>query len=168
MVIPAAAKQCSVFNSFSSLFVKFDSCQTVTGAQVRARCSWSQVSAFQHYGNIPLASSPSQSLYSPPPPPPPPQPYPHFGYNPSSLPLLPYALDSLLPPFPPSSRPRPSGPFHFGSPSTAYTGPCHSLSPPCLFRPSSVLQTSVDPGLLIPSAFYTPLPSTTPPLPPST
>ena len=32
----------------------------------------------------------------------------------------------------------------------------HSLSPPCPFRPSSILQTSVGPGLLMPSAFYTP------------
>ena len=42
---------------------------------------------------------------------------------------------------------------------------CHSLSPLCPFRPSSILQTSVDPGLLITSAFYTPLPSTNPPTP---
>ena len=42
----------------------------------------------------------------------------------------------------------------------------HSLSPPCPFRPSSIRQTSVGPVLLIPSAFYTPLPSTTPPPPP--
>ena len=57
--------------------------------------------------------------------------------------------------------------FHFGSLSTAYTGPViHCLSP-CPYRPSSVLQTSVGPGLLIPSAFYPPTPPhPTPPPPP--
>ena len=34
----------------------------LSGSWVRARCSWSQVSAFQHYHNLPLVSSLSQSL----------------------------------------------------------------------------------------------------------
>ena len=53
----------------------------------------------------------------------------------------------------------------------------HSLSAPCPFWVSSVLETSVGPGLLIPSAFYTPPapnsvppphPPPTPPPPPPT
>ena len=80
-------------------------------------------------------------------------------------PLLPYAPDSLLPPSPPSSRPGPSEPFQWHSLSTTlpFRFPVHrlhwshhSLSPPCPFRPSSIIQTSVGPGLLIPSEFYTP------------
>ena len=85
------------------------------------------------------------------------------------MPLLP------PPPFPPSSRPGPSEPFQWHSLSTTlpfrfpvhclHRSP-HSLSSPCPFRPSSILQTSVGPGLLIPSAFFTlPLPSTNPPTP---
>ena len=66
-----------------------------------ARCSWSQVSAFQHYCNIPLASSLSQSLYSSP------KPYPPLSVlirRPSSPPC--YHMPRLPPPpFPPSSRP---------------------------------------------------------------
>ena len=132
--------------------------------RARARCSWSQVSAFQHYHNITLASSLSQSLYSPPPPPPP-RSYPPFGSNPSSLRPTTLCPDSRLPP--PPLHPGPglldlpvtlpvNHAFHFSSPSTAYTGPViHCLSP-CPYRPPSVLQTSVGPGLLIPSAFYTP------------
>ena len=46
--------------------------------------------------------------------------------------------------------------FHFVSPSTASTGPVIHCLPTCPFHPSSVLQTSVGPGLLTPSAFYTP------------
>ena len=84
-------------------------------------------------------------------------------------------MPRLPPPrFSPSSRPEPSGPFKRYSLSItpSVSVPC---PPPTLvlsftvpivpFHPSSVLQTSVDPGLLIPSAFYTPpppLPSTNP------
>ena len=75
-------------------------------------------------------------------------------------PLLRYAPSSLLPPTPLHPGPGLQDPvnytFCFGSLSTAYTGPvihCPSLWP---FRQSSILQTSVDPGLLITSAFYTP------------
>ena len=101
------------------------------------------------------------NLSFPPPPPPPP-------------PLLPYAPNSLLSPYPllparafctlPVALPV-KHTFHFGSPSTAYTGPIIHCLPPCPFRPSSVLQTSVGPGLLIPTTFYTPLPSNYPPTP---
>ena len=42
----------------------------------------------------------------------------------------------------------------------------HSLSPPCPFHPPCVLQTSVGPGLLISSAFYTPPALNYPPPPP--
>ena len=47
-------------------------------------CSWSQVSAFQHYNNLPLTSSLSQSLSSPPRPytPHPPPPLPHPSHPP--------------------------------------------------------------------------------------
>ena len=41
----------------------------------------------------------------------------------------------------------------------------HSLSPPCPFRPSSILQTSVGPRLLIPPAFHTPPALNYPPTP---
>ena len=114
----------------------------------------------EYYSNLPLASPLSQSLYSSP------QALPHsFGSNPSPLPYY-----SMLPP--PSS---PLSPLHPGpsllDPSS--DTPCqphlpfrfpvhrlhwsrHSLSSPCPFRPSYVLQTSVGPGLLIPSALYTP------------
>ena len=111
---------------------------------------------------------PKASRYTPPP-----KPYLPFGSNPSPPPpppILPYAPDSLLspPPFIPArafwtlpvTLPV-THTFHFGSPSTAYTGPVIHCLPPCSFRPSSVPQTSVSPGLLIPSAFYTPLPTTT-------
>ena len=99
------------------------------------------------------------SVINPPHPTPPPPP-PHYP-----MPRLP------PPPFSPSSRPEPSGPFKRYSLSTtpSVSVPC---PPPTLvlsftvpivpFHPSSVLQTSVDPGLLIPSAFYTPPPSTNP------
>ena len=93
-------------------------------------------------------------------------------------PLLPYAPDSLLPPFPLHPGPGLQDPvnntFRFGSLSTAYTGPVIHCPPLCPFRPSSILQTSVDPGLLITSAFYSPPPPPPPPcpqlppLPPST
>ena len=135
-------------------------------AQDRIVRSWSQVSAFQHYSNLPLASSLSQSLYSPIP-----RPYPPFGSNSSSLHPTTLCPDSLLPLLPviptrafwalPVTLPV-NHTFHFGSPPNAYTGPVIHCLPPCLFRPSSVLQTSAGPGLLIPSAFYTPLPSTNP------
>ena len=89
-------------------------------------------------------------------------------------PLLPYAPDSLLPPTPfhtgpglldPSSDTpcQPHFPFRF--PVHRLHWSRHSLSPPCPFHPSSVLQTSVGPGLLIPSAFYTPPPPPPPPCP---
>ena len=131
---------------------------------MRARCSWSQVSAFQHYSNLPLASSISQSLYS----------SPHALPPLSDLicrhsPLLPFAL----PPFIPAQAfwtlpvvlPA-NHTFHFGSSSTAYTGTVIHCLLLCPFRPLSILQTSVGSGLLIPFTFYTPLPSTTPPPPP--
>ena len=108
-----------------------------------ARCSWSQVSAFQHCCSIPLASSLSQLLYSSP------RPYPHpLSVLIRRLPLLPYAPDSLLPlpPFIPA-RPfwtlpvtlRVKHTFHFGSPSTAYTGPVIHCLPrvPSVRHPSS-------------------------------
>ena len=96
---------------------------------MRARCSWSQVSAFQHYRNPPLASSLSQSLHFSSQPYPPP-----FGSNPSSLP--PTTLFPRLPPspFPTSSRPRLSGPFQWHSLSSA-----PSISVP---RPSPTLVPS--------------------------
>ena len=126
-------------------------------SKVCAQCSWSQVSAFQHYCNLPLTSSPSQSLY------PLPQPYPPFGSNPSSLPLLPYALVSLFPFIlarafrtslvAPSSQP------HIPLPLPVYRLQwfSHSLClPPRPFRPSSVLQTSVGLVLLAPTTCYIP------------
>ena len=86
---------------------------------VRARCSWSQVSAFQHYHNLPLSFSLSQSLYSSP------QALsPRLVLIRRPFLLLPYAPDSLppspssLPPPSPSSRPGPSGPFQWHSLST--------------------------------------------------
>ena len=93
-------------------------------------------------------------------PPPPPRPYPLSVLIRRPSPLLPYAPSSLLPPppFPPSSLPVTlpvNHTFHFGSPSPPTLVPSFTVSP-CPFRPSSVLQTSVGPGLLIPSAFYTP------------
>ena len=85
-------------------------------------------------------------------------------------PLLPYAPDSLLPFIPArafwtlqAALPV-NHTFCFSSPSTAYTCLVIDCPPPCLSHPSSVLQTSVGPGLLIPSAFYPP-PSTNPPNP---
>ena len=66
---------------------------SIAPIRVRARCSWSQVSAFQHYSNLPLASSLSQSLYSSSPP----RPYPRSVLIRRPSPLLPYALDSPLP-----------------------------------------------------------------------
>ena len=132
-----------------------------------ALCSWSQVSAFQHYRDLPLASSLSQSLYSSP------KPYPPFGSNPSYIP--PTTLGPRLPPplCPLHSGPGLLGPstppaalpvdhtFRFGSPTIAYTGLLLSFA----VRPSSVLLTSVGPGFVIPSAFYTP-PALYYPLPP--
>ena len=103
-------------------------------AGLRARCSWSQVSVFQHYRNLPLASSRSQSLYSSPPPPP----YPPFGSNPSPppptlcprLPPLPFPLHpdpGLLDPS--SGTPcQPHFPFRF--PVHRLHWSRHSLSPP--------------------------------------
>ena len=88
----------------------------------------------------------------------------------SPSPLLPYAPDSLLPPSPLHPGPGLQDPvnntFRFGSLSTAYTGPVIHCPPLCPFCPSSVLQTSVDPGLLITSAFYTPPALNYPPYPP--
>ena len=46
-----------------------------------------------------------------------------------------------------------NGTFRFSSSSAAYIGLVIDCLPPCPFRPLSVLQTSVSPGLLIPSAF---------------
>ena len=95
-----------------------------------------------------------------------PRPYPPLGSNPSSLPPTTLCPRLLPPPFPlppgpslldPSSDTPPvNHTFHFGSPSTAYTGPVIHCLPPCPFCLSSVLQTSIGPGLLIASAFYTP------------
>ena len=94
---------------------------------VCARCSWSQVSTFQHYCNLPLVSSLRQSLYSSPRPYPPPHPLSIRIRRPS--PLLPYAPDFLLPPSPfirarafwtlPVTLPV-NHTFHFGSPPTTY------------------------------------------------
>ena len=117
--------------------------------------SWSQVSAFQHYSNLPLASSLSQSLYSSPQALPP-----SFGSNPSSLPAttlcprLPHPPSPLHPGpgllDPSSDTPcQPHLPFRF--PVHRLHWSRHSLSPPCPFRPSSIFQTSVGP-----SAFCTP------------
>ena len=103
----------------------------------RAQCSWSQVSAFQHYSNLPLASSLSQPLYSSP------RPYPTFGSNPSSLP--PTTLCPRLPPphpLPPLIPPGPPGPFQWHSLSTT----CTSISLP---RP---------PPTLVPSFTVSPVP----------
>ena len=80
-------------------------------------------------------------------------------------PLLPHAPDSPLSPSPlhpgrglldPSSGTpcQPHLPFRFPVHHLHWSR--HSLSPPCPFRPSSILHTSVGPRLLIPSAFYTP------------
>ena len=98
---------------------------------VRARCSWSQVSPFQDYRNLPLASSLSQSLYS----------HPHQTH--------PRRFESLV--LPPTTlcprTPPPPFPLHPGpgllDPSSGI--PCQS---PCPFRPSSILQTNVGPFLL--------------------
>ena len=93
---------------------------------VSARCSWLQVSAFQHYRNLPLTPPLSQSLYCLPTALPPP---------PSVLirlpfPLLPYDLNSPHP-FPPSSRHVPSGTLQSAT---------HSASPP---SPSPTLALSL-------------------------
>ena len=64
---------------------------------VRARCTCSQVSAFQHYHNLPLSFSLSQSLYSSP------QAIPPLSVlirRPTLLLHVPYAPSSLLPPSP--------------------------------------------------------------------
>ena len=119
------------------------------------------LSAFQHYSNLPLASSLSQSLYSSPRS----YPLPSWVLIRRPSPLLPFAPDSLipLPPFIlawafwtlPVTLPV-NHTFHFSSLFTAYTGPVIHCLPLCPFRPSSVFQTSVCPGFLIPFAFYTP------------
>ena len=54
--------------------------------QVSARCSWSQVSALQHYRNLPL-TSPISQLLNPPPPPTPCPPHLVLPGNPSSIPI---------------------------------------------------------------------------------
>ena len=136
---------------------KWDVKQSTTKRD-RARCSWSQVSAFQHYNNLPLASSLSQSLYS----------SPQALHPPSVLIRRPSPYYPMPPtptlPHPTSFSPRPSGPFpcmvspvdhHFrsGFISLAYTGSffhCPPLSP---FRPSSVLLTSVGSAFIIPFCF---------------
>ena len=65
----------------------------------RMLCSWSQVSAFQHYCNLPLTSSLNQSLYAHPHPHPPPTPTP------------------TTPPPPPPHHPTPPPPPHHPTPS---------------------------------------------------
>ena len=122
-----------------------------------ATSHWLPPQASRHIPHPPGPTLPFSSNPSPPPPytpPPPPPPPPHLSYAP----------DSLLP-LPPSSRPGPSEPFQWHSLSTTLPFPFpvhrihwsrHSLSPLCPFCPSSILQTSVCPGLLIPSAFYIP------------
>ena len=97
----------------------------------------------------------------------PPTPHPYYPMPPTP----PY-------PLPPSSRPGPTGPFQWHAPCQPHLPfrfpvhrlyrSRHSMYPPCPFRPSSVLQTSVGPGLLIPSAFCTPPAINYPPYPPST
>ena len=109
--------------------------------------------------NLPLASSLSQSLYSSPRPYPPPPP---FGSNPSSL--TPTTLCPLLPPSPfiPARAfctlpvTLPVNHTSISVPRPPPTVVPSFTSPPCPFRQSSILQTSVSPGLLIPCAFYTP------------
>ena len=71
---------------------------TLTKIEDHAWCSWSQVSTFQHYHNLPLASSLSQSLYSSPRPyPPPTHPIQFYSFVPLPTTLCP---SSLLPPSP--------------------------------------------------------------------
>ena len=193
-------------------------------SQCRSRCSWSQVSAFQHYQNLPLTSPLSQSLYrlpaalpptlipTPTPPvliplpfpptlfpqllPPPPSQvsafqhylnlpltssliqslhaFPSFGSNPSSLPLT--TLCPPLPPpsFPPSSWPGLSRPpwwhslvshtFRFYSQSATYTALFSRRSlrlPPHSFHPSSVFQIAHSACCIPPCPHLTPLPPST-------
>ena len=125
---------------------------------------------FQHYSNLPLASSLSHSLYSSPQalPPPPLSVLIHSPSHYYPMPQLPPPPSSFIPAWAlwtlPVTLPV-NHAFHFGSPSTAYTGPViHCLSL-CPYRPSSVLQTSVGPGPLICSAFYTPPALNLPPYP---
>ena len=103
-----------------------------------------------------------------------PPPCPPSGTNPVPLPPTTLCPDSLLPPSPfhpgpglqdPSSVTPCQQHLPFRFPVHRLHWSCHSLSPLCPFRPSSVLQTSVDPGLLIPSAFYTPPALNYPPTP---
>ena len=148
-------------------------CRWVRGALDRRCPHFSTIATPTGFIPKPVATRPSRPappaqppsvLILPPPLPhyPPPPPPPHY-------------------PMPPSSQPGPSGPFKWHSLSTTrsifsiphppliHTGPIIHCLPPCPFRPSSVLQTSVGPGLLIPSVFYTPpppCPHLCPPYPP--
>ena len=146
-----------------------------------ARCSWSQVSAFQHYRNLPLTTlilpppPPNTTTPCPPPPPPPPQ----LGTNirpPHTL-----GSSSLLLPRPHSSRHNPSRLLWLHSPvsdivrpcplTNAYTGPISLIATPTRRLPPEpfcpfFIQTSAGPVLQAPYASYIPLPScTSPPLP---
>ena len=118
-----------------------------------------------YFSTIATSHSISQSLYFPPPPPPP-RPYPPpFGSNPSSPPPyypMPSTPSSPLPPFI-LARAFWTLPVTLPVNHTSISVPRRppTLVPsftvsPYPFRPSSILQTSVGPGLLIPSAFYTP------------
>ena len=126
------------------------------------------------YSNLPLDYSLIQSLYSSPRPYPPPPPPPPFGSNPSSLPLLPYALDSLL-----SASPLHPGPglldpssdtpcqphFQFGSPSTLV--PSFTVSPvplPSVIHPPDQCRPWTPYPLRI---LHSPCPQLTPTHPPT-
>ena len=87
-----------------------------------------------HYSNLPLASSLSQSLYSPQVLPPT-----TIGSNPSSLPTTTLCPRLPPPPCPPSSRPGPSRPFQWHSLSP--TPSISFLRPP----PTLVLSFTVSP-----------------------
>ena len=136
---------------------------------MHAGCSWSQVSTFQHYRNLPLASSLSQSLYSshqalPP----------TFDSNPSSPPPTQY---TRLPshPFPPSSWPGPPGPFQQHSLST--TPSILAPRPPPTLVPSFTVSPVPFPSVIHPPdqcrprtphpirPLHSPFPSTNPPNP---
>ena len=98
--------------------------------------------AFQHYCNLPLASSLSQSL--PPPP--------RSVLISCPSPLLTYA------PGPPGPSRGPPVDHHFHSSfiAPAYTGPVFHCPPLSSFHLSSILLTSVGSIFVIPSALYTP------------
>ena len=139
-------KYCRLSHKMNGLLTEPRSIPRWVG-QLSARCFWSQVSAFQHYRNLPLDIIPKSKATPPPPPPPPPCPPPSVLIRPQSpcypRPQLPSSPPSFIPsrPFRTSLTPKLST-QSVNAPTDDYTGLAGATVPLLHYAPLTAQSVS--------------------------